>query len=305
LSFKHLSFKDNAVIVFSVLILAVFCAGLACARTVTDEMGRIVHVRRVPQRIVSLAPGITETLYALGLEDRIVGVTTFCDWPPKARLKGKVGGFTNPSIEKIVSLRPDLIIATADGNKKDTVEKLERLGLPVYVTKPSDTRGVLESIMRIGEITGRTKEADELADGLRKRMNRITARIRGKNRPRVFFQLGMDPMITAGRNTLIHEVIEKAGGINIAGHDTANYPRYSTEGIMAASPDIIVFAPMVNDQEFSIVKKFWGRFGKIPAVQNNRIYLIDADLINRASPRIFDAVERIALIFHPDIKCFQ
>ena len=301
MSFKHLSFKDNAVIVFSVLILAVFCAGAACARTVTDEMGRIVNVRRLPQRIVSLAPGITETLYALGLEDRIVGVTTFCDWPPKARLKGKVGGFTNPSIEKIVSLRPDLIIATADGNKKDTVEKLERLGLPVYVTKPSDTRGVLESIMRIGEITGRTKEADKLADGLRKRLNRITTRIHIKNRPRVFFQLGMDPMITAGRNTLIHEVIEKAE-VSILPNDTANY-RYSTEGSWPIAGHI-VFAPMVNDQEFSNVKNS-GADWEIPAVQNNRIYLIDADLINRASPRIFDAVERIALIFHPDIKCFQ
>jgi len=120
-------------------------------------MGRPVNIIHAPQRIVSLAPGITETLYALGLDDKIAGVTTFCDWPAAALAKPRIGGFTNPSIEKIIALKPDLILATADGNRKDTVQQLERLGLPVYVTNPLDTRGVLKSILHIGEITYRKR----------------------------------------------------------------------------------------------------------------------------------------------------
>ena len=118
----------------------VTCVDVSSALDFKDETGRLVRITSVPRRIVSLAPGITETLYALGLESRIVGVTTFCDWPVAARSKQRIGGFTNPSIEKIVALKPDLILATADGNRKETVLQLERLGLTVYVTNPSDTR---------------------------------------------------------------------------------------------------------------------------------------------------------------------
>jgi iron complex transport system substrate-binding protein len=287
---------------FLTFVLAVFCANISCARTVKDDIGRSVNIVATPQRIVSLAPGITETLYALGLDDKITGVTTFCNWPAAARKKTRIGGFTNPSIEKIVSLKPDLIIATADGNRQDTVLQLERLGLPVYVTNPSNTNAVLKSILHIGEITNREKDARLLVEKLQRRLNNITRQIRHKRKPRVFFQLGLEPVVTAGRGTLINEVIERAGGVNVAGHDSANYPRYSAEGIIGTSPEIIIFAPMVNDKEFAAVKIFWQKFGEIPAVKNNKIYPINADLINRASPRLVDAIEIMALIFHPDIK---
>jgi iron complex transport system substrate-binding protein len=289
-------------IFFITFVPAVFCANEAFARTVTDGTGRSVNIVSVPQRIISLAPGITETLYALGLADNIAGVTTFCDWPAAARTKQQIGGFTNPSIEKIVSLKPDLIIATADGNRQDTVQQLEKLGLPVYVTNPSNINGFLRSILNIGKITNREDAAEALVKNLQKRLNNIAAQIRHKKKPRVFFQMGMEPVFTAGRGTLINEVIERAGGINVAGLDTARYPVYSAEGIITTSPEVIVFAPMVNDKEFASVKRFWQKFGEIPAVKNNKIYPIDADLINRASPRIFDAIEIMALFFHPDIK---
>ena len=303
MSFRDVLRKDQSLIIFLSVSFTILCVNLAWAVTVIDEIGRSVKINPSPQRIVSLAPGITETLYALNLDHQIAGVTTFCDWPSAARKKTRIGGFTNPSIEKIISLKPDLILATADGNRKDTVQQLERLGLAVYVTKPSDTDGVLRSIVNIGQITNREADARKLVKKLKGRLDNITAQIKHKNKPRVFFQLGMEPIITAGRGTLIDDVIERAGGVNVAGHDTANYPRYSAEGIMAASPEVIVFAPMVNDREFVMVKRFWTRYGEVPAVKNNRIYPINADLINRASPRIVDAVEKLALIFHPDIKC--
>jgi len=299
---KQLTNTNNTLTLFLTVFLAMFCSDISCARTVTDEIGRSVNITPAPQRIVSLAPGITEMLYALSLEDEIAGVTTFCDWPAAARTKPRIGGFTNPSIEKIVSLKPDLIIATADGNRKDTVRQLERLGLSVYVTNPSDTNGILRSILHIGEITNREKDARKLVEKLQKRLNNITAQIRHKSKPRVFFQIGLEPVITAGKGTLINEAVERAGGINIAGHDAARYPRYSAEGIMGAPPEIILFAPMVNDKEFIMVKSFWQKFEGIPAVKNNKIYPINTDLISRASPRIVDAIEKMALIFHPEIK---
>jgi iron complex transport system substrate-binding protein len=299
---KQLTNANNIWILFLTVFLTVFYVNISCARTITDEVGRNINIPPSPQRIVSLAPGITETLYALNLADKIAGVTSFCNWPAQARKKPQIGGFTNPSIEKIISLKPDLIIATADGNRKDTVQQLARLGLAVYVTNPSDTNGILKSILHIGAITNRGNVAKELVEKLQKRLNNITAQTRNKVKPRVFFQIGLEPVITTGKGTLIDEVIGLSGGKNIAGNDTARYPRYSAEGIMGGSPDIILFAPMTSDKEFLAVKRFWKNFREVPAVKNNKIYPIDTDLISRASPRIFEAIEIMALIFHPDIK---
>ena len=293
--------KKSLIILVLVLSVAFFSSS-AWAHEVKDEIDRRLTVKETPQRIVSLAPGITEILYALNIGDKIVGVTSFCNWPVQARQKPQIGGFINPSIERIVSLRPDLIIATADGNRKDTVQQLEKIGLIVYVTNPSDTKGILASILHIGEITSTQKNAKTLVERLQKRLNNVTAQTRDKIKPRIFFQIGLDPVITAGRGTLINEVIGLAGGINIAGSDTARYPRYSAEGIMGGCPDIVLFAPMANDKEFVTVKKFWQKFKEIPAVKNNKIYPVETDLISRASPRIIDAIEKMALIFHPEIK---
>ncbi len=292
--------KLSIALVAALYIFSCFC--LSHAAEVQDEIGRKLIIKNTPQRIVSLAPGITEILYALNLEERIAGVTTFCNWPIAARQKPKIGGFINPSIEKIVALHPDLIIATADGNRKETVQQLERIGLTVYVTNPADTKGILKSIMRIGEITATEENARELAGGLQKRLDAVTAQVRGKRKPRIFFQIGLDPVITAGKDTLINEIIDLAGGMNIAGSATARYPRYSAEGITAGNPDIILFAPMANDKEFAAVKNFWYKFREIPAVKTNNIYPIDTDLISRASPRIIEAVEKMSLLFHPELK---
>lgn len=299
---RKLTITDNILLISLTVVFAAFCASESFSREVTDEIGRKVNIQQFPRRIISLAPGITETLYTLNLDDNIAGVTTFCDWPASARKKPQIGGFTNPSIEKIVSLKPDLILATADGNRKDTVRQLERIGLPVYVINPSNTNGILKSILHIGEITHRVKEAMALTGKLQKRLNNIATQTKLKSKPRVFFQIGLDPIITVGSGTLINEVIERAGGINVAGLDTARYPRYSAEGIVAGAPDIILFAPMAGDKEFTAVKSFWKKLGAIPAVKNDTFYHIDTDLISRASPRIVDAIEIMALIFHPEIK---
>lgn len=293
--------KKLLIIFFLTSFVPSFCCG-SFAGEIKDEIGRRLTINNAPRHIVSLAPGITEILYALNLEAKIAGVTSFCNWPREARQKPQIGGFINPSIEKIVSLQPDLILATVDGNRKDIIQQLERLGLAVYVTNPQDVKGIMGSILHIGEITSEKKNARALVGRLQKRLDNITEQTQKKIKPRIFFQIGLDPVITAGQNTFINEMISLAGGINIAASDMARYPRYSAEGILSGAPDIILFAPMANDSEFTAVKKFWQKFPEIPAVKKNKIYPIETDLISRASPRIIDAVEKMALIFHPEIK---
>ena len=297
--------RSIIIFIFTLVIASFSCFSFAFTGEVQDEIGRKLTISNIPRRIVSLAPGVTETLYALNLGDKIVGVTSFCNWPAEAKQKQQIGGFINPSIEKIISLKPDLIIATADGNRKDTILQLERVGLVVYVTNPTDIKEILASILHIGEITSEEKNAGALVGRLQKRLNNVTKQIQGKIKPRIFFQIGFEPVITTGKGTLINETIELAGGINIAGLDTARYPRYSAEGIMAGIPDIILFAPMANDREFAAAKTLWQQFREIPAVKNNKIYPIETDLISRASPRIIDAIEKMALIFHPEIKIIK
>lgn len=294
--------KKNFLSIVIVFLIFIFAPAESFPVRVQDEIGRILNISSSPQRIISLAPGITEILCALNLADKIVGVTSFCDWPDAARLKPRVGGFVNPSVETIVSLQPDLIIATADGNRQETVRQLEKIGLTVYVINPSDVKGILAGIRRLGEITGREKAAFELIQGLKARLDKIAAQTRGKDKPRVFFQIGIDPIITVGSKTLINEAIELAGGANTSSRSNVRYPRYSAESIISAAPEIVLFAPMSGDREFTAVKNFWRKFPDVPAVKNNRLFPIETDLIGRASPRIIEAIEQMALIFHPEIK---
>ncbi|HOW57995.1 MAG TPA: cobalamin-binding protein [Smithellaceae bacterium] len=294
--------RKIAVLFFCAAIsVFLFSAIAVAAETATDETGRVVSITPNPQRIISLAPGITEILFALDLGAKTAGVTDFCNWPVAARRKQRVGGFVNPSVEKIIALNPDLIVATADGNRKETIEKLASAGLPVYVINPSSVSGILQSIVNLGRLTKSDKQANLLVSRLKKRLADIAERTGGKSRPRIFFQIGLDPLITVGRGTLINEAIGLAGGINIAGDTATRYPRYSKEGIIMGAPDIVLFAPMAGDKEFTAVKIFWRQFPEIPAVRNNKIYPVDTDTIGRASLRFIDAVEKITLLIHPEI----
>jgi iron complex transport system substrate-binding protein len=268
---------------------------------VTDEIGRKVVVPDSPERIVSLAPSITETLFALGLDRRIVGVTNYCNYPEKAKGIPRIGGFVNLSLEKIAALRPDLIIATADGNRKETVRHLQKLGLTVYVVNPSNIDEIFTSIQGIGRITGRGEASEALVAKLKQRVNAVVRRTARLPKPRVFFQVGSDPVVTVGRNTFLDELIALAGGINVGHGESIKYPRYSLEGVIASAPDIIVIAPMdKRSGDFHKIKKGWQRWQGVPAVAHGRIFRIDPDMVNRASPRIVDALEEMSRMFHPE-----
>jgi iron complex transport system substrate-binding protein len=271
----------------------------ADSRLFIDEIGRTVSIPSCPKRIVSLAPNITEALFALGLEGEIVGVTIFCNYPVQALQKPKVGGLINPSLEMIVSLEPDLIIATADGNRKENVEQLEKIGLPVYVVNPVNIDEILTMVMDIGTITGKEKKAGKLVRNLRKRIGNVIHHAKGLTRPKVFLQFGINSMITAGRNTFLNELITTAGGHNIAGDSEIRYPRFNIEAIIAGKPDVIITSSMNGGESSAPAIHRWKRWHDIPAVQNGRIHIMDSDIINRPSPRIVDGLEELFSIIHP------
>ena len=283
-------------------LLLVVCIASSCStqraaptggRTVTDELGRSVHVQADPQRIVSLAPSITEMLFALGLGDRVVGVTSYCDYPPEATAKEKVGDTLRPSIEKVVALRPDLVVASTSSQLQQFISNLEDLGIPVYISNPRNVAGVIESIERIGTLTGVTGRARELSDRLQKRLAGIDAQLQGAPRPHVLMILSTEPLITAGGSTFVNDLIERAGGRSISATETAEYPQYSLETAVAARPEVI----FLQAQEARLPE----RLRVTPAAQSGRVYHIDDNLMLRPGPRIVDGLEQMAAEIHPEI----
>ena len=284
------------------LLVLALPSGPSNAAVYNDDIGRSVQIPSYPRRIVSLAPSITETLFALGLDREIVGVTDFCNYPEAALSKPKVGSFISLSAEKIVSLSPDLILATADGNRKESVEQLVRLGLPVYTVSPSNLNQTLRMISTIGRMTGREKEAHALVRKLQQRIRHVTTATEHLPRPKVFFQVGLDALITVGRDTFLNELITLAGGVNISGEETVRYPRYSIERILTAAPDVVIVTSMKGEGSFEQVKKNWSRWSSLPAVRTGRIYLMETDLVFRPSPRIVDGLEELTILIHPEAR---
>jgi len=231
---------------FLVALLSIALALTACSPTgqtpaqyFFDDLGRLVAINGTPQRIVSLAPSNTEILFALGLGDKVVGVTDYCDYPPEALEKEKVGGYADPDIEKLVALNPDLILV-AHGTPMDVIDTMVGLGLTLFGIKTSDLDDALNDIRRIGEITDNELEAQALTSEMAVRIQAVTNQTEElEQRPRVFYIVWHDPLWTAGSETFINELIEKGGGVNICGNITG-YPTISIEEVVARNPEVII-----------------------------------------------------------------
>jgi iron complex transport system substrate-binding protein len=265
-----------------------------------DEVGREVVLPSSPKRIVSLAPNITEILFSLGLDEEIVGVSINCNFPQKAKTKVRVGSYISLDFERIISLKPDLVIATGAGNTREMVERLETFGFPTYVIFPRNFDDILISIGHIGQVTGREDQATGIIQAMKKRKEGVTAQVRNLTRPRVFLQIGDIPIITAGKGSFADNLITLAGGENIAGGEKEMYPRWSMEEILKRSPEIILISTHNPKGDYRKVLQEWGRWKAIPAVKKGRIHLIDSDLIDRPSPRIVEGLEEIATAVHPE-----
>ncbi|MGZ3534810.1 MAG: ABC transporter substrate-binding protein [Thermodesulfobacteriota bacterium] len=269
-------------------------------RLLNDETGRKVKIPCPAKRIISLAPSITEILFALGLNEEIIAITNFCDYPKAVLGKPRIGGFVNPDTEKIVSLKPDLIIGIRDGNRMDTVDRLNDFGFPVYLIDPKGFDGVMGTIKNIGEVVGREQESRRLIKELiDKRENMITL-TRSLSKPRVFFQVGDVPLITVGKGTLGDDLIRLAGGRSISENELVSYPSYSIETILAMAPEMIIISSMETKKDHMYLVKKWQNWKSIPAVKMNAIHVIDSNLVDRPTPRIAEGLDALVRIIHPE-----
>ncbi len=265
-------------------------------------MGRKIVIPENLDRIVSLAPSLTECMFALGQEKKLVGVTQFSDHPPEASKLPKVGSYVNLDLEKIVALRPDLCLATKDGNPINVINRLEDLGIPVYALDPRDVSTVIKTIEELGRLVNAKKTSAKVTRKMKQRVDWVKRQVsRSNSRPRVFFQIGSSPIVSVGSRTFIHELITLAGGINVAA-GSVDYPRLSREEVLVLKPDIILISSMTKDRQLvESIKQKWIKFPNIPAVRKEQIYAVQSDYFDRASPRLVKGLEILASLFHPEI----
>ncbi len=245
-----------------------------------------------------MTPALTEILFALGLGDRLVGVTTYCDWPPEARRIPKVGGYVNPSVEGILALRPDLVLVTPAAGNRDGALAVRRAGVRLEVVEADSVAGTYAAIERVAALCGVPDRGRDLAASLRARVEAALSRVRGLPRVRTLFCLELDPLVAAGPGTLPAEILDLAGGENVAVE--GRYPRLGIETVLAAAPEVILAARMDAQAPASseAAARYWRRWPSIPAVRDGRVFTIDATVALRPGPRVAEAVELVAGILH-------
>ena len=293
--------KKAACVVICAILLATLGAG--CTQlssnqttqsggiTVTDDAGRTVTVAQTPHRIISLAPSITEDLFALGLGGKVVGDTTYDNYPPAAVNITKVGGFSSPSIEKIVSLNPDVVFASSLENNT-LLSTLSGYGIPTVVLNPTSLTGILNDLSLIGKVTGSTGNSSALVANLTQKMTANSISV--ASHPRVLYLVWYNPIMSAGADTFEGDIIAHAGGINVAQlANVSGYGTMSKESIVALNPSVIIANSAMNSTAVQQVKSD-PALATVDAVKNGKIYILDSDIISRPGPRAFDALEQIA-----------
>lgn len=250
------------------------------------------------QRIVSLVPSVTEILFALGAEEKLVGVTTFCDYPEEARLKLKVGDFSNPSIERILALEPDLVFATAPEQLR-IVESLRNLGIRTEIVDPESIDEILESIRRIGELAQKENRAREIIDEIAEEKRMLENLVENvEKKPKVYIELDVNPLFTAGRSSFVNQLIELAGGENVVESDMPYLP-INSEVVVANDPEVIVLVYSGRKEEVSSRIGWEG----VSAVRNGRIYDdLDENLVARPGPRCTKGAFELFKRFHSEIQ---
>jgi iron complex transport system substrate-binding protein len=269
-------------------------------REVTDETGRIVRIPQPVNRIVSLAPSLTETVYALGLQDRLVGDTDYCDYPPDARKKTKVGGGINPSLEVIASLHPDIVLVTKGFNRLETVHALDGLGIPSYATDPHTVHDIIASSKRLADLLGVPEAGASIAAEMEHQLANLQQRLASSPTKRVLFVVWHQPLTSVGKHTFIADALRLAGAVSIVDSEQ-DWPHVSLEEVAKLQPDFLVFAASHSEAVSPTVEALAALPGWsiVDAVKNRRIAVI-SEAVNRPAPHIISAIEDLARQLHPD-----
>ncbi len=271
--------------------------------TLVDLANREVSLDGEVERIVSLSPGNTEIVFALGLGERVVGVTDYCNYPSEALAKEKVGGFSDPNVEVILTLKPDLVLAGS--MHEEVVAQLEERAIPVLVMEPETVSQVYEAIRLIGTAAGVKEKAETVASGLEQQINGVQEKLAvltDDEKVTVYYELWYDPPMTVGNRTFIHEVITAAGGKNVFADIEDDYPTVSSEAVAEKNPRVILYPDDHGTAEM-VLEQYYARPGwsGIAALKDERIYRVDSDPFNRPGPRMGQAIQKVAALLYPEI----
>ncbi len=259
--------------------------------TLTDDSGVTVHLSQPAKRIVSLAPHITEALFAVGAGEQIVGAVDYSDYPEAAKKIRRVGGYSRIDLETIAALQPDLIIGWQSGNPAGQVDKLRSLGLPLYLSQPNRIEDVARSLERYGQLSGHNEVGQSAAARFRERLDGLRARYTARPTVRTFYQIWKQPLMTIGNRQIIADAIRVCGGENVFSHLTLMAPTVSVEAVIAANPEAIVASGMGESRPDWLDD--WKRWSSMTAVARDNLFFIQPDLIQRHTPRLLDGVERL------------
>ena len=277
-------------------------SGLALVRLPADERIRS-RSDQVPPRIVSMAPNLTEILFALGLGERVVGVTQDSDYPAAAASKPRVGTFWQPGVEAVIALRPDLVVTLAFEQQQEFSRRLGRMGYSRLMVNIETITGLFDAIVAVGKAAGASGQAEMLCANMRTEINQIRSATASNQPVKVLWVVQREPLRVAGRDTFVNEMIELAGGENAIGPTLHKYPPVGAEQVIAARPEVIIepaMLPSVLDQQRRQALEYWNRFANVPAVTTGRIHVIDGDTVSRLSPRLPAGIRTIARCLRPD-----
>ncbi|MGB3210074.1 MAG: cobalamin-binding protein [Desulforhopalus sp.] len=290
------------------LALFIFClfftltVAPVSGRLMVDQTGEEIELPAEPERVLALAPSLTEMVFSLQAEEKLVGATRYSNFPPAAKKLPRVGSYVQLDLERIVAIKPDLCLAIKDGNPRRTADAIKALGIPVFAIDPRSIEQIMEAFLLLGDILGASERAEELVSDMEHRLDVVKKRVASSPaRPLVFFQIADIPLVSAGKNSYIDKLITLAGGSNLAGNMT-EYPRFSWENIMLLQPEVVVISSMAGGKSPELLKASWLRWPEIPAVRNNRLHVVNADFFNRPTARLIAGLEILAEILHPEFS---
>ncbi len=261
-------------------------------RDIADDLGRKIKIPEKVERVVSLAPNLTENIFAVGAGDRLVGVTTFCNYPETAQKIQKVGDTMNPNMETIIALKPQIVFVSTASQIETFTKTLEANNITVFVTNPKDLSGVLANLKQLGDIFGTMERTTILLNELQERILAVDEQVRDKPKIKTFVQISKEPLFTIGKESFLTEIIERAGGVSATKTVATAYPKLSKETALALNPDAIILSESPDNTEPNEV------FKNSLAMKNKKVFKINADILSRPSPRIVEALEQIADALH-------
>lgn len=264
-------------------------------REITDDLGRRVKIPAPIERAVSLAPNLTEIIFSVGAGDKLVGVTTFCNYPEEAKNINKIGDTMSPNIENIIALKPQIVFVSTASQIENFTKTLDELGIVYFVTNPNDLEGIYKSIHTIGEIFDKDETSHALIDNLKNRVAAVEAKTKETALIKTFVQIDKESLYTIGKESFITDLIARAGGISATADVETAYPKLSKETAFALNPEAIILSESPDNQAPN------DAFKNSPAARNGKVFKISADLLSRPGPRIVDALEQIARVLHPEV----